>query len=87
MDWIGMMMSIITFLMVLVLVWQVWELRRATGAQVFCSILDRLQDEGVRKAREIILEMGRKGVSIDLSHIRRGRDNGQFANVSEEAAD
>lgn len=67
MDWTASAMSIITFFMVLVLIWQVWELRRATSTQAFCSLIDRLQDEEVRKAREIVLEQEREGNSIDLT--------------------
>lgn len=60
------LLNIITLLMVLVLIWQVWEVRRATSTQAFCSILDRLQQEDVRKARKIILELNRTNTAIDL---------------------
>lgn len=48
-------MTVLTFLTVLVLFYQVRQLRRATRTQAFCNLIDRLQSEEVRAARRAVL--------------------------------
>lgn len=47
-------------LSVLVLLWQVWQLRIATNAQAFATALHYLQDETVRSARRVLFSLTEK---------------------------
>jgi len=49
-------LTAVTFVMVLVLAWHAYEMRRATRTQAFCSLLDRLQSEQVRAARRAVIK-------------------------------